>query len=62
LLTNKQEKALFYPTLPDLLDNVRFGEVPKIRPFVLLLMGNVWMKMNMEQWWNGNDKGRPKYP
>jgi hypothetical protein len=36
-------------------------KVPSLRSIVLLTMGNMYMKMSVQQWWNYIDRGEQNY-
>jgi hypothetical protein len=61
-VNNKHDdlKVLFYPTLPNFQKSFAFWKAPRLRPFFLLVTKTL-DEESVEHWWNGADRGKPKY-
>jgi hypothetical protein len=57
----KYWKVLFYATLAVFRKAVAVWNVPRLRPFILLITAVcTYMEMNIEYWWNNKDWGRKR--
>jgi len=54
-------KLRFYRMLPLFRKKLCFGKVLQASPICLTCKSNVFLKINMEHWWNGIDRGKLKF-